>query len=291
MNDLESRRVLTLSPRRLPPAYGPLSSTGLAAADPALQHTIEHELVPRLLLAHRAGPLSPAQHARIARAEHDVGVDDRTAFLDGVLGDDEDAATGLVHALVARGVPVEAVYLDLLAPTAVALGQLWEDDGCDFVDVTIALGRLQRALRELSGTSMGTAGAADPVGERVLLTCLPGEQHTLGLYMVAEFFLRDGWAVEVGSPDTDAELAAMLRDGWYDVVGFSVACDTRLLSLRHQIASVRRHARNPRLVVLVGGRVFTEHPELVSKVGADGYAAAANDAPSRARTLLARVPS
>ena len=262
--------------------------------DGALARTIEHELVPRLLLAHRAGPFPP--YARAALAERlgvddaSVRADDRQDFLTSVLGADEDAASALVHELVERGVRVESVYLDLLAPTAVHLGTMWETDECDFLEVTIALGRLQRVLRELSGRFVAT-GSPETVAGSALLSSIPGEQHTLGIFMVAEFLLRDGWGVQVGTPATSDELLTLVRDEWFDVVGFSAACDTRLLKLRHEIANVRRHARNPRLVVLVGGRVFVDNPELVARVGADGYAPTAADAPRCARQLLERLPA
>lgn len=259
-----------------------------------LARTIEHELVPRLLLAHRAGPFSPFTRAAIAERlgldDAQVRADDRQDFLASVLGADEDAASALVHQLVERGVRVESVYLDLLAPTAVHLGSLWESDECDFLEVTIALGRLQRVLRELSGRFVAS-GSPENVAGSALLSCIPGEQHTLGMFMVAEFLLRDGWGVQVGTPATSDELLALVRDEWFDVVGFSTACDTRLLKLRHEIANVRRHARNPRVVVLVGGRIFVENPDLVARVGADGYAPSAADAPRCARQLLERLPA
>ena len=261
-----------------------------------LARTIERELVPRLLLAHRAGPLSPQTRALVLDEVSRTGIatilaDDRDAFLDAVLGADEDAATHFVEALVARGVAIETVYLDLLAPTAVQLGTMWECDECDFLEVTIALGRLQRVLRELSGRFIAT-GNPETVAGRALLTCIPGDQHSLGLFMVAEFLLRDGWGVQLGSPTTSEELLAMVREEWFDVVGFSASCDTRLLKLRHDIAAVRRHARNRNVRVLVGGRIFVDHPELVARVGADGSARSAADAPRCARALLdQRLPA
>jgi len=276
------------------PGSGAAQPESGGAADGSLARTIEHELVPRLLLAHRAGPLSPS--ARVALAERlavdgaIVRSDDLDAFLASVLGADEDAASGLVRDLIERGVRVESVYLDLLAPTAVQLGGMWETDECDFLEVTIALGRLQRVLRELSGRFVAT-GSPEAVAGTALLSSIPGEQHTLGLFMVAEFLLRDGWGVQVGTPATTDELLALVRDEWFDVVGFSAACDTRLLKLRHDIASVRRQARNPRIVVLVGGRIFVDNPELVARVGADGYAPSAADAPRCARELLERLPA
>lgn len=210
---------------------------------------------------------------------------DRDEFLGLVLGSDDGAVTGFIDQLVRRGAPVGAIYMELLAPTAEALGRMWTDDACDFVDVTLATGRLQRAVRELGHGFVGAAPLGAASG-RVLLSAIPGEQHTLGLFMVAEYLLRDGWHVRVLTPDTPAELAAAVRDGWYDAVGFSAACDSRLLALRHEAAAVRRHSRNPHILIVVGGRIFVEHPELVARVGADGSAASAPDAPDCVRALL-----
>ena len=210
---------------------------------------------------------------------------DRDEFLTLVLGHDDAAVAGFVDQLVRRGVSVGAIYMELLAPTAEALGRMWADDACDFVDVTLATGRLQRAVRELGHGFVGAAPLGAAAG-RVLLSAIPGEQHTLGLFMVAEYLLRDGWHVRVLTPDTPAELAATVRDGWYDAVGFSAACDSRLLALRHEVAAVRRHSRNPHVFVVVGGRIFVEHPELVARVGADGSAPSAADAPDCVRALL-----
>jgi len=262
----------------------PGEGTPVWSGDPSLGRTIERDLVPRLLLAHRAGPFPPLEQALITRATTAVCADERHTFLELVLGSDEDAATHFVAQMVARGVSVEAVYLDLLAPTAVQLGRLWESDERDFFEVTVALGRVQRALREAGQREVPPPAPAD--GRQILLSSLPGEQHTLGLAMVAEFFVRDGWCVQVGAPATPAELSALVTEGWLDVVGFSVTCESSLLTTRREVATARRVSQNPHLVVLVGGRVFTEHPDLVARVGADGSAALAADAPDVARRLV-----
>ncbi|GJG86887.1 hypothetical protein tb265_20680 [Gemmatimonadetes bacterium T265] len=229
----------------------------------------------------------PDGHARRVRDG------DRARFLELVLGPDDAASTAFVDVLLRRGVEVGAIYLDLLGPTAVTLGEMWVEDTCDFFDVTVAVGRLQRAVRELGQGFVMSGDPAHPDAAgagRVLLSCVPGDQHTLGMYMVAEFLLRDGWGVRVGTPATADELGALLRDEWFDVVGFSAACDARLLALRHEVAAVRRHSRNPHVRVLVGGRIFVEHPELAARVGADGFATSAADAAGRARALLGTRP-
>jgi methanogenic corrinoid protein MtbC1 len=233
---------------------------------------------PRLSVSRTEHPVAEAAGAYLNPA-------DRERFLELVLGGDDTAPASYIDALVRCGVPVGDIYMELLAPTAVELGRMWDNDSCDFVDVTLATGRMQRAVRELGHGFVGSAPAAQAAG-RVLLSALPGEQHTLGLFIVAEYLLRDGWHVRVLTPDVPADLAATMREGWFDVVGFSAACDSRLLALRHEVSAVRRHSRNRQVQVLVGGRIFVDHPELVGRVGADGSATTAAGAPDCARGLL-----
>jgi methanogenic corrinoid protein MtbC1 len=222
--------------------------------------------------------LSAAAHPAFTAAEID-------AFVALVVGDDDDRALAHVAAVVERGVAVEAIYLDLLTPTARRLGTLWEDDACDFVDVTVALGRLQSVLRSISHLFVGHGTRPD--AGRVLLSCIPGEQHTLGLFMVSEFFVRDGGEVSLGSPIADCDVCALVQDEWFDVVGFSVACNSRISFLSREIPRLRKHSRNPRVAVMVGGRVFADQPELVGRVQADASATDARTAPQLARRLVA----
>ena len=207
-------------------------------------------------------------------------------FVEAVLSPDEAAATSFVHGLRASGTSVESIYLDLLAPTARRLGDLWSDDACGFAEVTMALGRLQLVLRDLSHMLVRDHADQDLLG-RVLLACPPGEQHSLGLFMVAEFFIRDGWGVRVGPPLSESDLLADVRATWYDAVGFSVSCASRLDHLKREIRRVREASLNPRVLIMVGGTTFNDHPDLVSRVGADASAINAELAPERARQLLA----
>ena len=291
MSNVESRAATSAA------RHGPLGTASSAAGptgphwhgDPALARTIERELVPRLLLAHRVGPFPPFGEAFVAQGVNVVSADDLHRFLAEVLGEDDDAVARFVEQLVARGVTLEAVCLDLLAPTARHLGVLWEADERDFFEVTVAIGRVHRAMREAIQHAASPAVEPAPAGQ-ALISSLPGEQHTLGLTMVAEFFVRDGWSVQLGAPATEEDLSALVRTGWLDVVGFSVTSEDRLLTLRRGIATARRLSQNPHLIVIVGGRVFTEHPELVARVGADGHAVTAVAAPGCARDLLRRPP-
>jgi methanogenic corrinoid protein MtbC1 len=247
-----------------------------------LERTIQNELVPRLMTSHRVGPVSPAMAAAAARV---LSEEDVQAFVAAVRSPDDSRGAQFVRAVLAEGATVEAVYLDLLAPSARRLGDMWDNDECDFVEVTVALGRMQRLLRDLSQVFLAESGHAEPVGN-ILLTCVPGEQHTLGIIMVGEFLLRDGWRVLVGAPWTENDLLAMVAAEWYDVIGFSVGTESRLSVLRRDIRRLKQASRNTNVQVMVGGQLFAEDPSLADQVGANAIASDARQAPAIARSLL-----
>jgi methanogenic corrinoid protein MtbC1 len=246
-----------------------------------VQRVIETELVPRMLMAHQTESTASLPIATGARRLTD---EDVARFVHEVLGTDDAAAATFVRDLLTDGVTVESIYLDLLSPAARELGIKWEEDECSFVDVTVAMGRLQRVLRELS-QAFQSEGADSPRAGQVLLTCLPGEQHTLGLIMVAEFLIRDGFRVHVGAPWSEADLLTHVRTEWFDVIGFSAGCESRLSVLKREIHRIRATSRNPNVQILVGGQVFSLDPELVQRVGADGWARDARESGAVARRL------
>jgi len=247
-----------------------------------LEHTIQNELVPRLMTSHRIGPVSPAIAAAAARVLSETDV---AAFVTAVRSHDDTRGAQFIRGVLAEGATVEAVYLDLLAPSARRLGAMWDNDECDFVEVTVALGRMQRLLRDLSQVFLSESGHTEPVGN-ILLTCVPGEQHTLGIIMVGEFLLRDGWRVLVGAPWTDSDLLNMVANEWYDVIGFSVGTENRLSVLRRDIRRLKQASCNPNVQIMVGGQLFAEDASLAEEVGANAIASDARKAPTIARALL-----
>ena len=250
-----------------------------------LARTIELEIIPRLMLAHRTVAEPPARSEAATRA---ITAEDIKHFAKVVLSNEEDAAFASIQAFRSCGVAVEKNYLDLLAPTARYLGELWEEDLCNFTDVTVGLGRLQRVLRELS-PALGRSVAHPSTGRRVLLLPSPGEQHTFGLVMVADFFRRAGWDVTGGAWVDGIEATTLVTGEWFDVIGFSLGAEVHLPKLAACIAAVRHAACNREMVVLVGGPLFGVNPQFVAQVGADGMTIDGREAPSLAEGLIART--
>lgn len=252
-----------------------------------LAHTLDAEIIPRLVLARRAAPACvPADETlegpRVSREEID-------GFARIVLARDLGDVSDHVAALLARGVPLESVFLELLAPTARCLGEMWNEDLCDFTEVTVGLWRLQKVVRELSPAFRTEIDPHEDHRRRALLLPAQGEQHTFGLFMVAEFLRRAGWDVSAGPVASGTELFALVRDEPFSIVGISVSAETRLEGLAATIHGLRRASRNRAIGVMVGGQVFVERPELVALVGADATAVDGRQAVLQAESLLAML--
>jgi methanogenic corrinoid protein MtbC1 len=252
-----------------------------------LARAVRDEVVPRLLLAQRAAHPLGCDDPVI---EPGIPPEDVVALVALAMTGDAETTVAFVDSIRARGTPLERIYLDLLAPAARRIGQLWVEDLCSFADVTVALARLQRVVRELSPAFQVDARATDS-RRRAALVSMPGEQHTFGLFMVAEFFQRAGWDVWSEPVGTEAELASLVAGEWFAVVGLSVGCDQGVGKLPAIIRSVRRASRNRDIGVMVGGRVFAENPDLATMVGADATATDGRQAALQAETLLALLPS
>jgi MerR family transcriptional regulator, light-induced transcriptional regulator len=257
------------------------------AALPSLQErmarivrTIEADIIPRLVRSHRPEPEAPPPPLPATLGESDVA-----RFVELVLAPGDAGSTEAITVLRGRGLSVETLYLDLLAPAARRLGRMWEDDSLMFSDVTVAVGRLHRIMRGLS-PAFGSEVDVPADGRRALLLPAPGEQHTFGLSMVAEFFRRAGWDVVCDLDSRSVDPVALVRNEWFDVIGISVGVAARVDWLKSGIAAVRHASRNRAIGVMVGGPVFATDPDLTARVGADASATDGRQAPVLAERLL-----
>lgn len=239
-----------------------------------LESLIAQQIIPRLLLAHPRELVSVHAAADVASA--------RLAECVGELSElavrrDAIDATAYFERLKSDGFSIEALFQDLLAPTARRLGELWDEDIYDFIEVTRGLGVLQSLVHAYGSEFTQETGL--PVSERrVLLMPIPGEQHTFGVSLVGEQFRREGWRVWSGVPRKVAEITDLVKVQWFDVVGLSASLLKDPRKLAADVKRIRRASKNPRLAVFVGGGAFSQNPELVEIVGADATATDAQHA-------------
>jgi methylmalonyl-CoA mutase cobalamin-binding subunit len=232
-------------------------------------------VIPHLVQYHAQSPAVAAMKPTEAEFEE---------FFGHLLEDHETGFVEAIHRMIARGLSIESIYLNLLVPCAVRMGQRWVDDCSDFVAVTVAVGRLQALLRQFSADFCAEAGRP-PAGRRILLAQPDDETHMFGLSVVAEFFRREGWDVVGGVAGTAVDPVQRVRSEWFDVAGLSVGSELKLPWLRECIDAMRQYSTNPGLVIMVGGPLFSADPSRVQWVGAD-LTSDAGSAPREADKVL-----
>jgi CheY-like chemotaxis protein len=123
-----------------------VARNGADVASERLSRVIEGEIIPRLLLAHGSSEAISGDHRPVMQVgEEEVG--ELTRLL---LSEDFTVASLYVASIHAQGVSVGSLYISLLAPTAWRIGDWWHADRCDFTEVSLALSRLQRLMRDFA---------------------------------------------------------------------------------------------------------------------------------------------
>ena len=241
---------------------------------------IEGEIIPRLLMAHASTDAQPR-----SKRSRTISADEASRFA--VLPLRLEAASLLeeVDAFITKGASVETICLDLLAPAARRLGEMWEANECDFLDVTMGLWRLQEVMREVAARSPAVMGGVT-LPYSALFSPMPGDNHNFGTLMIEEVFARGGWRSEALVKPERRELLDRLARQPFDLIGLTLARDCPSTAIGNLIKAMRNVSANPHIIVLVGGRMINENPGVAIEVGADGTGADALAALELANSLI-----
>jgi MerR family transcriptional regulator, light-induced transcriptional regulator len=265
-------------------ASGSGLSTGPDPSPVILARTIESEIIPRLLLAHGA-PRRLSGDDRSGQPGAFQSEDIEQVAVLAFRGVGPAALLDHLDRVLASGVTLDALFLDLLAPAAARLGRWWEEDAVSFCDVTLALARLQECVRTLAARRRIPQGPGQGA-PTILLAPAPGEQHMLGLAILEEMFAESGWRTHVEPTSTFSLLNDWAADTWIDVLGLSVACYVRLDALSPLLRSVRRSSLNPQMRIMLGGHAVNARPQVALQLGADAIAACGRSAMQEAARLV-----
>lgn len=246
-----------------------------------LQPAIESEIIPRLMMAFQAcSDAAPAGSTPV------VSGTDVDALTELVLHHDVVNAARHVQELHRAGASLDSLYLDVITGAARQLGDLWVEDECSFFDVTVGVSRLQQIMLEFSPTFCRPRRRLGMCQHTALIAPLPGEQHTFGQFMVVEFFRRAGWSVRAASPGSVSELAALVHEQHFDVVGLSVSADRFLDQLDPAVQQIREASCHDQLKVLIGGRSVAVRDGLAAELNVDATASDAQSAVDAADRLV-----
>ena len=254
-----------------------------ASDSSALLRTIEGEVIPRLLLAHRRhGVEDNGMRGPGGASVSSAQVEQLCSIL---RRGDDDEALAYVAELRSLGVSRDTLYLDLLAPAARWFGVAWENEEADFIEVTVGLRRLQKIAREFSQERVAQI-EAPLAGRRALIVALPGEQHVFGSQLVGDMLREARWDVWDAPGGSEADIITLVQHEWFAVVGLSISSSEHLNPLSGLIRRIRRHSLNRDVRIMVGGRAFEGVNDWSRQVGADVAAADGRDAVRQAEQVI-----
>ena len=263
------------------PRYQKVSSSPIPVA-------LQEEIIPRLLMAHRHKASSIKKkkaESKDARKIVEITTRNVEEFSQMVLNGELSVSKSYLQILIEEGVSVEQIYLDLLQPTARRLGVCWENDSLDFATITLAVWHVNQLMYYLSPEFLQNPADQGKSKGRILLFPSLGSQHTLGLFMLAEFFRKSGWEVFADPALSEQDIFNTIEEKDFHIVGISIGSYDQKKSTEKLISDIRQIC-GPALKIIVGGPLAFCETNLFREVKADGQAADAREAVLLANSLV-----
>ena len=243
---------------------------------------VESQIIPRLLVSERIGK----PHLTLVSSSKTMpSIKEIEIFIDLCLSKSSKDAQSFVDDFLDKGLSKEDIFLELITPAAKYLGSQWDDDRMDFSQVNLGLVRLHSIANEIRCTSKSDQFAKGKA-RRVLIASAPGSMHMLGTTIVADFFRKEDWQVVVAISSSANELIQTVSNEWFDVLGLSLSIDQQLTGLADLIDQFKSLSLNPRMVVMLGGHIFSAKKLDANDFGANGICDNAKHAVDLAASLL-----
>jgi methanogenic corrinoid protein MtbC1 len=205
------------------------------------------------------------------------------AFEAALLCGDQRAALALVNRCIDAGHGLVEVEMHLIQPALYHIGDQWQAN-----QVSVAQEHMATAIAQ----SVMTAGllrsaAPAPLNRRALLACVEGNNHAVGLRMVADAFLLGGWDVQyLGANVPTSALVAQAAAWKPDLVGLSVSFAQQLPVVKAAIVQLDRRLGAARPAVMIGGLAINRFSPLAGVAGAEAYSPDASAALVEANRVI-----
>lgn len=197
-----------------------------------------------------------------------------TRYLAALLQGDRHEAESLVAGAIETGTPLRDVYRHLFEPVQQEVGRLWQLNRINVAQEHFCTAATQQIMTRLYGRLFG----GQKRDCRAVAMCVGGELHEIGLRIVTDLLELDGWQTwYLGANMPPASAVQHCVDHQADILLISATLPPHIESMAEVIRLLRLRPELSNTRVVVGGRALRMVPELWRRIGADGYAANADD--------------
>ncbi|MBK7473122.1 MAG: cobalamin-dependent protein [Betaproteobacteria bacterium] len=205
------------------------------------------------------------------------------AFESALLAGGRRGAEAQFDRCLAQGHGLVEAELHVIQPALYNIGQKWQDN-----QVTVAQEHLATAISQSVMTYGLLKSEVPPAnGRRTVLACVEGNQHAVGLQMVADAFQLAGWDVHyLGANVPTGALLQHVVNCRPDLLGLSVSFAQQLRVVKDVIARLQAHGAD-RPPVVIGGLAINQFDSLAGTLGADAWSPDARAAVASGSKLAA----
>lgn len=203
-------------------------------------------------------------------------------YLLAILEGDRRRASRLILQAADEGQSAPDLYFKVLQPAQEELGRMWLLGEINVAEEHFATATTRLVMSQLHARAV--CGPAN--GKTLVAAAVAGNQHDLGIQVLADLFEIEGWRVIQLGANVPAEDLAQAVDFYEaDLVALSVSLATQLPALEQAVAAVRASQRGAAVKILVGGAGMSHAWELAKRWGCDEYASNAQEAVARGNAL------
>lgn len=200
-----------------------------------------------------------------------------------IKGRHREAGALLAASLTRAGMSPAEAAIHVVQPAMYDVGRLWQQNR-----VSVAQEHLATAVSiTVLAQQMASAPVPSVNGLRALFACAAGNQHAMGLRMVANAFELDGWdSFFLGENVPASSIIAQVREIRPHLLGLSASLPQHLRTLRETIAALRSALGGDCPKILIGGILFNQFPLLAGPCHADLLGTDACSTVAEARPLF-----
>ena len=209
--------------------------------------------------------VAEAPEASSSSSEHS---EEQAEFLTALLSGRRNEALSVVNHWLDDGGSLVDLEQNVITPSLYQIGRKWQLN-----QVTVAQEHMATAIVQ-SVMTAGLLRSSPPsmIGKSVLLACVEGNNHAIGLNMVSDAFQLDGWDIQyLGANMPTSSLVEQIIACKPDLVGLSVSFPQQLRFVNIIIDQMNARLGDERPRVIIGGLAINQFAQLADAVAADAF--------------------
>lgn len=177
-------------------------------------------------------------------------------FYNALVDGDKDKCASIVQSLLADGVNLKDVYIELFQKSLYRIGKLWDHNQMSIPEEHLATQIIESLISRFA-----PFGKSEP-GKKVVVTCIDKEFHEIGARMVSNVFELEGWKTYyLGASVPTKEIIKFVKHIEPEVIALSWSLYLNLGRFLELVDHLTKFF--PTKQIFVGGQALAENSDKI----------------------------